>query len=71
MNVVTTAVDSGTPDMVIDSEVLFVPRHFGGQSSLLISDLPTTLAVQAFRAFAAEHSTRGSRCVLACACTYA
>jgi len=71
MNVVTTAVDSGTPGMAIDSEVLFVPRRVGGQSSLLISDLPTTLAVQAFRAFAAEHSTRGSRCVLACACTYA
>ena len=54
--------------MAIDSEVLFVPRRVGGQSSLLISDLPTTLAVEAFRAFAAEHSKWIQVC--ACMCLY-
>jgi len=64
MNVVTPEVDSATPDMASDCEVLFVPRHCGGQASLLISDLPTTLAVHAFREFAADHS----RWIQVCGC---
>ena len=43
--------------MASGSKVLFLPRHYSGQANLLISDLPTPLAVDVFREFAAVHST--------------
>lgn len=57
VTVVTDAMESEMPDTALHSEVLFVPRHHAGQVSLLISDLPTPLAVDVFREFAANHST--------------
>ena len=64
MTVVTPEDDATTPGMASECDVLFVPRHCGGQASLLISDLPTRHAVNAFRAFAADHS----RWIQVCSC---
>jgi len=56
MKQVPTDADPMCPSYKDNCDVFFVPRHVKGQSSVLVSDLPSAHAIQNFLAFNRDHS---------------